>query len=221
MKHSPLLSQVVRTAHWLLVLYLAVMLSGCSFRPAALTPEEARQIQTRELSAGPEDIARAATTVLQDLHYSLKNIDLESGVITAERTSEYLLAPISRETVRSTRLKDDLGTFCLIAGTMAAVGVFLAWIFGDTDDDSDEEYVEHHPYWHHRQGPVIYDDSGADSYHYALTLTLEEIGLQQTRVRVSVQGEHRDASGVRESGPVEAVEFYTDFYNRLQVALNR
>jgi len=224
MQSSKIFKGYSKWASGMLVLYLSIMLSGCSFRPAELAPEEARQLQTRVLDATPEAVARAAIAVLQDMHYTLGNMDLEIGVITAERTSEHLLSPIARETVDQTELTDELGTFCLIAGTMAAVGVFLAWIFGDSSADEyvAENHHRHHHFWSRHAAPVVYENynSGADSYRYSMTITLEDLNQQQTKVRVSVQGEHSDASGVLESGPIQSADFYADFYKRLTRVLH-
>ncbi len=214
-----------RGASWLLVIYLSVMVSGCSFRPAEISPEEARMLQTREFSGSPEEIARAAVAVLQEMHYTLGNVDMGLGLITANRTSEQRLAPISRERTGDTGVSDELGTFCIIAGTIAVVGVFLAMIFGDDEDDIDEDYHgsrNHRPVVHH-PGPIFVDsnDAGPDSYVYSMTITFEETSLQQTKVHVTVQGERYEGSSITESGPVQDQQFYIDFFNSLQGALNR
>lgn len=218
-----------RLSNWALILYLSVMISGCAIRPDEISPEAARVLQTRELSGTPEEIARASIVVLQEMHYTLGNVDMGLGVITAERTSERLLAPISRE-MGEPELADEIGTFCLIAGAMAAVGLILAWIFGDMgdDDDDDDDDYDHdrgrrsrgH---HHDSSPIIFnsDDSGPDSYQYNMTITLAEVNPMQTKVHVTVQGQHWEGSSISETGPVQSQEFYAEFFSRLQIALNR
>ena len=57
---NTVVSKYTRASTWVLVIYLSLALSGCSFRPAELTPEEARLLQTRELSATPEEVANVA-----------------------------------------------------------------------------------------------------------------------------------------------------------------
>ena len=216
-----------RAASWILVIYLAVMVSGCSFRPTELPPEEARILQTREIIGSPEEIARATVSVLQEMHYTLLNVNMGLGIITAERNSERYLAPISRETLTESKINDDLQTFCLVAGAAAIIGLFLAWIFDGTEDDQDDEdwvddrhqgsrLVHPHP------GPVYIDsnDSGPDSYHYTMTITMEETSQQMTRVRVTVQGQHFEGADIVKSGPVQSQKFYADFYNRLDQIMN-
>ncbi|NQV50498.1 MAG: hypothetical protein HQ507_08370 [Candidatus Marinimicrobia bacterium] len=216
-------------ASWVLVIYLSFMVSGCSFRPAEISPEEARILQTRVFSGSPEEVAKAVTTVLQDIHYTLGSVDMGLGIITATRTSEKLLAPISRETEVEGDVADEMGTFCLIAGGIAVVGLLLAFIFGGSDDDEENEGhdrgEQRQGRWrhNHHDSSSIYvgsDGSGPDSYTYTMTINMEEVSLQQTSLRVTVQGQHFEGMGVVESGPVQSQDFYSDFFNRLQSALN-
>ncbi len=215
-------------ANWLLVIYLSVMISGCSFRPAELSPEEARILQTREFNGTPEDIAKAVIVVLQGMHYTLGDVDMGLGIITAERLSERRLAPISREAITETEIEDGVKTFFIIAGVAVVIGFILALVFGDSEDDEedkdDEDERKTRRYRSHRHRPShVYVDSdnyGSDSYKYNMTITMEEISFQQTRVRVTVQGQHLEGMSVRESGPVQAQQFYIDFFNRLQTELN-
>ncbi|NQT63516.1 MAG: hypothetical protein HQ556_11200 [Candidatus Marinimicrobia bacterium] len=227
-----------RVASWLLIIYLSFIMSGCSYRPAELTPEQARVLQTRDFNGSPEEVAKAVSVVLQEMHFTLGNVDMGLGLMTASRTSERLLAPISRETSVENGVENELGTFCLIAGTMAVVGLFIAWMFDAFDDDEDEEEDNenddrHTPRRSHRSRSHHHDsswsmfgshDSGpssADSYTYIMTINLEELSLQQTRVRLTVQGEHYEGPSLVESGPVQDQQFFIDFYTRLQTTLNR
>ena len=220
-----------RGASWLLVFYLSLVMTGCSFRPAELTPEEARVLQTQDFNGTPEEVAKAVSVVLQEMHYSFANVNMGLGVLTATRTSERSLAPISRETSSENDFENELGTFCLVAGTIAVVGLFLAWIFDgfDGDDEEDDDYDDRpsrrHRSHHHDSGISIFGsgDSGSDvdSYTYTMTVNLEEISLQQTRVRLTVQGEHYSGPSIVESGPVQDQQFFIDFFTRLHTTLNR
>lgn len=217
-------SQLSRSATWILVIYLSLVIPGCSFRPTELSPEEARILQTRDFNHSPEKVAKAASIVLQEMHYTLGNVDMGLGIITASRTSEHLLAPISREA----SAENDLGTFCLVAGTVAVVTLFLVWIFDVFDSDDDEESSHsgnNHSHHHDHDSDInIFGSSGssmsdADSYIYNLTINLEERSLQQTRLRLTIQGEHFEGPTLVETGPVQDQQFYDDFYSRLQAIL--
>lgn len=219
-----------RGSNWLLIFYLSLVLSGCSFRPAELSPEEARVLQTRDFNGTPEEVAKAVSIVLQEMHYSLANVDMGLGLMTATRISERSLAPISRETSTDNQIKNKLGTFFLIAGTVAIVGLFIAWIFDASDEDNeavdDENYDRHHHRSHHHNSNFFWDSdnsgsSGADSYLYTMTVNLEELSLQKTRVRLTVQGEHYEGSSIVEAGPIQEQQFFIDFFTRLQATLNR
>lgn len=224
------LDRYSRGASWLLIIYLSFFLSGCSFRPDVLSPEEARVLQTRELTGTPEEIARAVVVVLQEMHYTLGTVDMGLGVITAERSSERKLAPISKEPVTESEKESGIKTFFLVAGVIIVVGFVLALIFGDDDeedyDNGDNDRPAHRSRWHrsHHSSSTVYvasDNSGPASYLYTMTVSLEEVVPQTTRIHVTVQGEHYDGSGVSEAGPVQTPEFYSDFFNRLRIALNQ
>jgi len=220
------MNHYTRGASWLLICYLSIVISGCSFRPEVLTPEEARALQTRVLDGTPEEIARAVVVVLQEMHYTLGNVDMGLGIITAERSSERRLARISREPATETEIDDGVKTFFIVAGVAIVVGFILALIFGGEDDEEndDEEGWFHRSHRHgsRHESSTVYvgDDYGPDSYLYSMTVTLEEIVPQQTRIRVTVQGQHLEGFAVSESGPVQSQEFYADFFDRLQVAFN-
>jgi len=235
---TSMISRVTRGSTWLLVIYLSLAISGCTYRPAELSPEEARILQTREFNGTPEEVAKAISIVLQEMHYTLDNVDMGLGIITATRTSERSLAPISRESAGSTDMESELGTFCLIAGTMAVVGLFLAWIFdssdGDDDDEDDDKRGDNPPrkhrksHSHHHESTNISIFGGSDdssyeshSYTYTMTINFEEISLQKTRIRLTVQGEHYEGPSIVASGPVQDQQFYIDFYTRLHNTLNR
>ncbi len=228
-----------RGATWLLVIYLSVIVSGCANRPAEITPEQARILQTRDFNGTPEEVAKAASLVLQEMHYTLGNVDMDLGIMTASRNSEHLLAPISREALAEENLESDVGTFCLIAGTMAVVGLFIAWMFDAFDDDDDdkdddrENNNNRHRGRSHRSRSHNHDSgwsifgssdsspssSSADSYAYIMTINLEELSSEQTQVRLTVQGEHYEGPSLVESGPVQDQQFFIDFFNRLQTEL--
>lgn len=232
---TTLINRVTRGSTWILVIYLSVIISGCTTRPKELPPDQARILQTRDFNGTPEEVAKATSIVLQEMHYTLDNVDMGLGIITATRTSEHQLAPIARAEAAGDDLESDLGTFCLIAGTMAVIGLFIAWIFDRSDDDDDEKKDKRKHKrsrrsrsHHHDSGGGITifggsDDSGyeADSYTYIMTINFEEISLQTTRIRLTVQGEQYEGPSMVASGPVQDQQFYIDFYTRLQNTLNR
>ncbi|MCF7921704.1 MAG: hypothetical protein K9M55_03295 [Candidatus Marinimicrobia bacterium] len=198
-------------------------------------------LQTRDFNGSPDEVAKAISMVLQEMHYTVDNVDMDLGILTASRTSERLLAPISREmeaeAAGASDFEEGLGTFCIVAGTIAVVGLFFAWIFdvfdGDDDNDNDKDKDHsrprrsHRPRSHHHDSNIFIGGessssvSGPDSYTYYMTVNLEDISLQQTRVRLTVQGEHYEGPSIVESGPVQDQQFYIDFFTRLQTTLNR
>jgi len=212
-----------KMATWTLVVYLSVMLSGCATRPEALPPEQAKTLQTREMSYSVDEVARGVVAVLQEMNYSLENVDTKVGIITAERTSERQLAPISREAAPE-EMPDEMQTFCLVAGGLAIAALLFAWLWDDDENEDDwAPRRSHRRHIHHHPGPIFIeaDDYSHDSYKYKMTVTLEPLGTYKSRIRVSVQGLLMEGPSIAASGPVHDEAFYQDFYNRLQIVLTQ
>jgi len=227
MTQKTTMNRYTRGASWMLIVYLSIMISGCTSRPEVLSPEAARIIQTNEYNGTPEEVARGVVIVLQEMHYTLGNVDMGLGIITAEKSSERSLAPLSQEPANESEIDDGVKTFFIVAGVAIVIGFILAIIFGDDDEDDDGEDRQsrrsrrHHG---HHESSTVYvgsNDYEPASYLYTMTVVLEETMPSQTQVRVTVQGQHYEGPSVSESGPVQSQEFYADFFTRLQIALNQ
>lgn len=66
----------------LTALAVVAVLAGCAAAPR-LSPMQIRQLTTRTIEGSREDTFRAVLTVLQDQGYSVRNTDMESGLISA------------------------------------------------------------------------------------------------------------------------------------------
>lgn len=68
--------------HILVSTLACLLLVGCASKPA-VSPMQKRQITTKQIDGGYENVYRATMTVLQDQGYVLKNTDMNSGLIVA------------------------------------------------------------------------------------------------------------------------------------------
>jgi len=72
---------------------LIIALTGCVTEPKInLTPLEIQSIQTRDYDKGKDIVFPSVMSVLQDLGYSIKSADINTGLITAASTAKSNLA---------------------------------------------------------------------------------------------------------------------------------
>jgi hypothetical protein len=72
-----------------LTLALALIVSGCAASKAPeLTPLQIQALQTRDYSAQKSVVFPSVISVFQDLGYTIKNADKETGIIMAESAAK-------------------------------------------------------------------------------------------------------------------------------------
>ena len=64
------------------------ILAGCVAKPAPLTPLEIQSMQTREFEQDKSIVFASIMSVFQDLGYTIKSADKDTGFITAESASK-------------------------------------------------------------------------------------------------------------------------------------
>jgi len=214
-------TRVRSTAGWALKTYLILFMFGCTPRPDALPVDEARALGTRTLEGTPEQVVKSTVAILQDMHYSIDVVDRDLGLISASKRTQQREGRIARE---PQPLHDDptapteAETFCFIASIFALTFLWMSWLFDldfwNNDDDVDIN-------------PIIIDNdwdndyrSGASYYEYKVTVNLEELGMDQTSVRLSILGSHFDDGVLQATGPVQTAALYDDFFLKLRTAVN-
>jgi len=70
------------------IIGLVVMLAGCATTGPALTPLEIQSLQTREYEQGKNIVFPSVISVFQDLGYTIKSADKDTGLITAESAAK-------------------------------------------------------------------------------------------------------------------------------------
>lgn len=72
-----------------LCLTLALLVSGCAMKKAPeLTPMQIQALQTRDFTASKSVVFPSVISVFQDLGYTIKNADKETGIIMAESAAQ-------------------------------------------------------------------------------------------------------------------------------------
>ena len=82
---------VFRTHIWVVLIVTAFTISGCvgpHQQKPPMTPLEIQSIQTREYEAPKKITFASVVSVFQDLGYTIKNADLNTGFINAESASQ-------------------------------------------------------------------------------------------------------------------------------------
>ncbi|MYH03205.1 MAG: hypothetical protein F4142_11740 [Nitrospira sp. SB0675_bin_23] len=82
---------VFRTHIWVVLIVTAFTVSGCvgpQQQKPPMTPLEIQSIQTREYEAPKKITFASVVSVFQDLGYTIKNADLNTGFINAESASQ-------------------------------------------------------------------------------------------------------------------------------------
>lgn len=209
----------------LLSVYLIFFLIGCSSPPPPLSVAEARSMQTRIINADYNKVMKASVNVLQDLNYSIDEISENIGIIIASRVSEKPQGEINEE---ETVVDEGTPTWMKVLGITIITAIVVGIIFliigaigGDDDDDDDDADDDSHQS-HGGSGPTtIFRDSRSRNkvYKYRITINLDSMDGQETKVRVSLQGQQMRGDDIERTGAVNDPEFFQRFFANLDKSL--
>lgn len=203
----------------LLSAYLILFLIGCSSAPPPLSVAEARSMQTRIIKADYNKVMKASVNVLQDLNYTLDEISDIIGIIIASRVSEKPQGEINEE---ETVVDEGTPIWMKVLGitliTAIVVGILFLILGGDDDDDDDDDDFVHR---HSGKGTTIIREgrSRHKIYKYRITINLDSINEQETKVRVSLQGQQMRGNDIERTGAVNDPEFFQRFFANLDKSL--
>ena len=179
-----------RLLYLLLISYLIVGVSGCSNPPRAEKPPTsiARAMETRSFQGNLMTVLKASINSLQDMDYTIDVLNSDVGLITASRTTEHRKASLTNEKPETEMSNGEKALLAI--GVIAIVAFLAALIFGDDDDDKRKGRRG-------RSSPINIggrsgNDDGPDGpriYRYKVTINLNELGNDETSVRVSASGE--------------------------------
>ena len=193
------------------IYYLCIFLIGCSSKPP-VSIQEARKMETQVIHGETTEILKASMNVLQDMYYSIDEINQDMGILIATKTSEGKQADIRKESAT----KDDSSLLKKIL-----VGVFVVTIIGglmillggnnNNHNDNDSNH-------NHYSSPVFHSESNSDGnlfYKYKITINASDYGINETKLRVSAIGEKIKGDDVIRTGPIHDTEFYNKFFSEL------
>lgn len=208
-------------AFWCLRIYLICFLVGCAAtRP--LPVEEARELQTRTYDIEYETLFDAARTCLQDLSYTIDEVDFNAGTLVGFRETDVKLGEIATgEPLDPDEEEVPTWAWVLLIATGIIIVAGVIYVLADGDDDDDEAYHHHH---HHHGGHVtevitpVYPDL-KDFYRYDVSMNLRPLVDGAAEIRVSVNGMYIEDGAVDKTGPVHDQLFYDKFFAALDSAV--
>ncbi len=211
-----------RLLYLLLISYLIVGVSGCSNPPRSEKPPTSivRAMETRSFQGDLMTVLKASINSLQDMDYTIDVLNSDVGLITASRTTEHRKASLANE--KPDTEMSNVEKALLAIGVIAIVAFLAALIFGDDDDDDDKGKGRRG-----RSSPINIggrsgNDDGPDGpriYRYRVTINLNELGNDETSVRVSASGEVEQDAKILSTGGVHEVEFFQRFFAGMNQAL--
>ena len=210
-----------RLLYLLLISYLIVGVSGCSNPPRSEKPPTSivRAMETRSFQGDLMTVLKASINSLQDMDYTIDVLNSDVGLITASRTTEHRKASLTNEKPETEMSNGEKALLAI--GVIAIVAFLAALIFGDDDDDDKGKGRKG------RSSPINIggrssNDDGPDGpriYRYRVTINLNELGNDETSVRVSASGEVEQDAKILSTGGVHEVEFFQRFFAGMNQAL--
>ena len=214
-----------KTIHSALIVYLCTSLIGCSVpqKPTVKPPTAvARAMETRSFTKDMKTVLKASINALQDMDYTIDVLNSDIGLITASRTTEKGQASLSLDNPNNNNNQvSRLGQLIPVVFIAGAVIILFNLIFGG-DDDGDKR--------RDREGTTINLGSGGGSsgdsgpvgpriFRYKVTINLNDLNADNTKVRVSASGEIEQDGKILSTGGIHEPKFFRQFFANVNKAL--
>lgn len=226
-----------------------MVLNAAPSPPQAKQPSTAvnRQLQSRNYTKPSKTVLKAAIGSLQDLNYTIDVLNSDIGVITASRTTEEKKADVSSDKNTTDVNIDSLETkkinwakgcanVLVIGLVIGLVFVGLQKIFGGGSDDEDDSNNRPSKNSSNRDSGSLFsfgdgggetnnyytvDDSpkGPVIYRYKVTINLEELDSENTRIRVSASGESEQDGSILKTGGIHEADFFRKFFASMEKSM--
>lgn len=213
-----------KTLHSALILYLCTSLIGCSApqQPTVKPPTTvARAMETRSFSKDMKTVLKASINALQDMDYTIDVLNSDIGLITASRTTEKGQPPLSADNTANNDQVSGLGKLLPIVFIAGAAIILFNLIFGD-DDDGDKRRDRDGPNINLGLGGGSSGDSGPVGpriFRYKVTINLNNLNADNTKVRVSASGEIEQDGKILSTGGIHEPKFFRQFFANVNKAL--
>jgi len=207
-----------RGLHFGLVVYLSISIIGCTAPQKSVKPPAtiARAMETRSFAKDMTTVLKAAINALQDMDYTIDVLNSDVGLITASRTSQQQKTGLSVEE-NDTEGFSESEKACLALFGLVSLVIIMDMIFGG-DDDSGNNSNGSSPIQlgggDSKDGPT-----GPRIYRYKVTINLNDIDTDNTKIRVSASGEIEQDGKILSTGGIHELEFFQQFFANVNKAL--
>jgi hypothetical protein len=208
-----------KVLHFALVGYLSISIIGCTAPQPTVKPPTtiARAMETRTFSKDMKTVLKAAINALQDMDYTINVLNSDVGLIAASRTTEQKKSELSHDENEVEGLSEIQKT-CLIISGVVIVAIMLGAIFGGDDDDSGKNSNDRSPI-RIGGGDGKDDPTGPRIYRYKVTINLNDLDADNTKIRVSASGEIEQDGKILSTGGIHELEFFQQFFANVNKAL--
>ena len=208
-----------RGLHFALVVYLIISIIGCTApqKPSVRPPTTvSRAMETRSFAKDMTIVLKAAINALQDMDYTIDVLNSDVGLITASRTSQQQKSELSIEENDAEGFS-EFEKACLTAFGIVSLLIIMDMIFGG-DDDSGNKSNDSSPI-HIGGGDGKENPTGPQIFRYKVTINLNELDADNTKIRVSASGEIEQDGKILSTGGIHELEFFQQFFANVNKAL--
>ena len=208
-----------RGLHFALVAYLSISIIGCTApqKPSVKPPTTiARAMETRSFAKDMTTVLKAAINALQDMDYTIDVLNSDIGLITASRTSQQQKSELSIEENDAEGFS-EFEKACLAAFGIFSLLIIMDMIFGG-DDDSGNKSNDSSPI-HIGGGDGKEGPTGPRIFRYKVTINLNDLDDNNTKIRVSASGEIEQDGKILSTGGIHELEFFQQFFANVNKAL--
>jgi len=161
-------------------------------------------------------VLKAAINALQDMDYTIDVLNSDIGLITASRTSQQQKSELSIEENDAERFS-EFEKACLAVFGLVSLVIIMDMIFGG-DDDSENNSNDRSPI-RIGGGDGKDDPTGPRIYRYKVTINLNDLDADNTKIRVSASGEIEQDGKILSTGGIHELEFFQQFFANVNKAL--
>jgi len=194
----------------LIIIYLSLFLITCSSSKPPIPIEQARVMESREYYVNQKDLMKSSLNVIQDMYYTVNEINMDLGIIVASKISEGEQAETRKEPQRTD--ETPLWKKILTGAVITAIVVGFILLITDLTDDNNDRNNNHD---HNNLFFGSNDNNGNTVYTYKITINFDELDNNHTKIRINATGEESNNGNIVRTGPVQEPKFFEHFFNNL------
>jgi hypothetical protein len=150
------------------------------------------------------------------MDYTIDVLNSDVGLITASRTSQQQKSELSIEENDAEGFS-EFEKACLAAFGIFSLLIIMDMIFGG-DDDSGNKSNDSSPI-HIGGGDGKEGPTGPQIFRYKVTINLNDLDDNNTKIRVSASGEIEQDGKILSTGGIHELEFFQQFFANVNKAL--